>query len=124
MTLVSIPLLSNPHTPQPHSILWASPASLATVRLLLTQPATGLSVPLYEGPDKQVFDWVAGTAPDGAPPIPPGGGYQLVLLDADSRVGNATSPLFSIFSAQPSVRILSILDGAFFWGLVSLSSGR
>lgn len=61
-----------------------------------------------------MFDWVAGTGPDGATPIPPGGGYQLVLVDADSRVGNATSPLFSIFSAQPSVRILSILDGAFF----------
>lgn len=60
-----------------------------------------------------MFDWVAGTAPDGAPPIPPGGGYQLVLVDADNRVGNATSPLFSIYSAQPSVKILYILEGAF-----------
>ena len=101
------------HNPKP-SILWASPPSLSVARLVLTQPATGLSVTLYEGPDRQVFDWVVGAAPDGTP-IPPGGGYQLALVDATregDQTGNATSPIFSIYSSQPSVQITAIFDGA------------
>lgn len=57
-----------------------------------------------------MFDWAVGTGGPDRAAVPPGGGYQLALIDVNGG-RNATSPVFSISAPQPTVRILSIFEG-------------
>jgi len=83
--------------------------------MYLTQPATGLNVPIFSGHDDNVFSWTVGKTTESGVVIAPGAGYQLALFDATAsgdRVLNATSPAFNIYVVQPSITINSIFEGA------------